>query len=136
MTKKILLTFMHTPQQSPINNHQRMSAQKDIETDSKNKDFARQLIQDGHTCVHLRFGPPFSFDWCTQIPCTGQTQGAPIPQKPQLTNEQKRVKDEEGKAFVQQLRQNGHTCVSIGESFPISYSWCFQTPCSNSGKQE
>lgn len=36
------------------------------------------------------------------------------------------------KIFIKKLKNEGHTCIWIMESYPIQTAWCEQTPCVNS----
>ena len=34
--------------------------------------------------------------------------------------------------FADELKQQGHTCISYIETYPISIGWCRKTPCERS----
>lgn len=38
-------------------------------------------------------------------------------------------RNEKAMDFAEKLKQNGHTCVRLLESFPVQVSWCNQYPC-------
>lgn len=44
---------------------------------------------------------------------------------------QMRKRDVEENEFRSSLKQQGHTCIVILESFPSQTRWCRQTPCAN-----
>jgi hypothetical protein len=33
--------------------------------------------------------------------------------------------------LMNRLKQEGHTCVCVCESYPVQVEWCHQTPCKN-----
>ena len=39
------------------------------------------------------------------------------------------LREQQNKIYFDNLRKAGHTCISMGESYPTSYSWCKQEPC-------
>lgn len=44
--------------------------------------------------------------------------------------------DREREEFAMKLRNSGHTCVSICESYPCKVSWCRNETCSRNNEQQ
>lgn len=84
--------------------------------------FANELTAKGHECIFYMESYPGQIGWCHQTPCS----------KAKKTTEQTMHEENADlEQFAEKLRLDGHTCVSIGETFPIKVFWCETEPCSH-----
>lgn len=99
--------------------------------DNEEMAFEQKLRDEGHKCISHMESYPVQIDWCHETPCSKLTVKEVKEDEFQSNDVQKSMKErnEEQKAFAKSLSANGHTCVSIGERYPIYVGWCHQTPC-------
>ena len=103
-----------------------------ISTDKRS--FLDQLKDEGHKCIRIDSSND-DVMWCGETPCKEVRRVVEqyfrrLPKE--VTFEQKLKmmnKNLEQKAFATKLKEEGHQCVRIRESYPIQVSWCRKTIC-------
>ena len=97
-----------------------------------------KLYAQGHTCVtfnHLTN----DIEWCERDPCNNSVQNMPViidlTKGHKMTNpdldkmkQRQKIKEE----LVDRLREEGHECIQVKESYPIQVSWCESNRCKGS----
>ena len=72
----------------------------------------------GHSCMTISGMTEHKFEWCQKEICP----------ETQILNDMRRRNDEQ-EALIFKLKNGGHVCISIKESYPIQVGWCQETPC-------
>lgn len=78
------------------------------------------LKQKGHCCVSIVGWDDHKFDWCQKDEC----------EKAKIRKAMRHEQDTQ-EAFIKHLEDTGHTCISIGERYPVCVHWCNQPTCTN-----
>lgn len=83
-------------------------------------DVVQFLERKGHECPMIIGMSDHQLKWCMKDECDA------VKTRKWMTEEQ--TKQE---LLMKTLKDEGHTCVEICESFPIQVCWCHETPCKN-----
>jgi len=93
------------------------------ERQAKENAFVKKLTGEGHTCISIMESYPSKTSWCEQTPCINSKKD------PMYDDMEERQAEED--ALVKKLESEGHTCISILQSYPTQMNWREQTPCKN-----
>ncbi|BCS82509.1 hypothetical protein QLL95_gp0020 [Cotonvirus japonicus] len=84
------------------------------------KELCKFLKENDHACCMIIGMQNHKFKWCMKDVC----------ERKLMYDDMARRQAEEDK-FVEKLRNEGHTCIRIMESYPSQTGWCRQKICVN-----
>ena len=103
------------------------------EVSAAKKEF-QEIKEKGHICMRL---VGYKVEWCQQNPCVN----AKIVFKSDIScidklderdfSQAMILRSQQMREFRQSLLDKDHTCIGVNEGFPVTYTWCHQTPCIN-----
>lgn len=87
---------------------------------------------DKISCIEILECYPPRTSWCESTPCKNliKQDSEVVSEHEQFANELKEKQNKENE-FVKKLREEGHKCIRIKESYPSKTIWCESTPCKN-----
>lgn len=90
------------------------------------------MLQDEHhSCMRIKpTETSHTFDWCQY----GKCNIAPKQVFTEKQYEDMQKRNDSAEIFANNLKNNGHTCVSYMETYPVRIRWCNQTQCINKGQ--